>query len=55
MRKLSKIIRNTFFVLGGIFILTLLLGSPIKEWFIARVAADAQKGARLKADSRLYG
>ncbi len=47
--KLSKIIRNTFFVLGGIFILTLLLGSPIKEWFIARVAGDPQKGARLQA------
>jgi hypothetical protein len=47
--KLSKIIRNTFFVLGGIFILTLLLSSPIKEWFIARVAGNPEKGARLKA------
>ena len=47
--KVSKIVRNSFFVLGGIFILTLLLGSPIKEWFIARAAGDAQKGARLKA------
>ncbi|MDH3268866.1 MAG: YfhO family protein [Ignavibacteria bacterium] len=47
--KLSKIIRNTFFVLTGIFILTLLLSSPIKEWFIARVASDPQKGARLQA------
>jgi len=27
----------------------LLLSSPIKEWFISRVAEDAQKGARLKA------
>ena len=47
--KLSKIIRNTFFVLGSVFILTLLLSSPIKEWFIERVANDPQKGARLKA------
>ena len=47
--KLSKIIRITFFILGGIFILTLLLSSPIKEWFIARVAGDSQKGTRLKA------
>src|SRR4030042_5175311 len=44
--KIGKIIRNTFYVLGGIFVLTLLLGSPIKEWFISRVAANAEKGAR---------
>lgn len=47
--KVGKIIRNTFFVLAGIFILTLLLGSPIKDWFIARAASDPQKGARLQA------
>ena len=47
--KISNLVRNSFFVLGGIFILTILLGSPIKEWFIERVASDAQKGARLKA------
>ncbi|HSW53819.1 MAG TPA: YfhO family protein [Ignavibacteriaceae bacterium] len=47
--KVGKIIRNTFFVLSGIFILTLLLGSPIKDWFIARAASDPQKGARLQA------
>jgi hypothetical protein len=47
--KVGKIIRNTFFVLTGIFILTLLLGSPIKDWFIARAASDPQKGARLQA------
>jgi hypothetical protein len=47
--KISKIIRITFYVLAGIFILTLLLGSPFKDWFISRVAVDAEKGARLKA------
>jgi len=47
--KISKLVRNSFYVLSGIFILTLLLGSPIKDWFIARAASDAQKGARLKA------
>ena len=46
--KVSKIIRNTFYVLGGIFILTLLLGSPIKDWFISRVANSPEKGARLQ-------
>ncbi|MCW8803246.1 MAG: YfhO family protein [Ignavibacteriaceae bacterium] len=47
--KIGKIIRNTFFVLTGIFILTLLLSSPIKEWFISRAAGDPQKGVRLQA------
>ncbi len=48
-KKTSKFVRNSFYVLLGTFVLTLLLGSPIKEWFIERVASDAQKGARLKA------
>jgi len=47
--KIGKIIRNTFYVFAGIFVLTLLLGSPIKDWFIARAAGDPQKGARLQA------
>lgn len=47
--KIGKIIRNAFYVLAGIFVLTLLLGSPIKDWFIARAAGDPQKGARLQA------
>jgi hypothetical protein len=47
--KVGKIVRNTFYVLGGIFILTLVLGSPIKEWFISRAAGDPEKGARLQA------
>jgi hypothetical protein len=47
--RIAKIIRNTFYLFAGIFILTLLLGSPIKEWFISRAASDPQKGARLQA------
>jgi hypothetical protein len=47
--KISKYVRNTFYVLAGIFVLTILLGSPIKEWFIERAASDPQKGARLNA------
>jgi hypothetical protein len=47
-KKVEKIIRNAFYVLTGIFILSLLLASPIKEWFISRAANDPQKGARLQ-------
>jgi hypothetical protein len=47
--KISKIIQNTFYVLGGIFVLTLLLGSPLKDWFISRAASNPEKGARLQA------
>ena len=46
--RVEKIIRNSFYVFTGIFIISLLLASPIKEWFIIRVAQDAQKGARLQ-------
>jgi Bacterial membrane protein YfhO len=47
--KIAKIIRNTFYVFGGIFVLTLLLGSPLKDWFITRAASNPEKGARLQA------
>ncbi len=36
-KRIELYIRNIFFVLGGFFLLTLLLGSPIKEWFTSRV------------------
>jgi Bacterial membrane protein YfhO len=47
--KIAKIIRNTLFVFGSIFVLTLLLGSPLKDWFITRAASNPEKGARLQA------
>ncbi len=47
--KIGKIVRNTFYVFAGIFVLTLLLGSPIKDWFITRAASNPEKGARLQA------
>lgn len=47
--KISRAIRNTFYILGGIFILSILFGSPIKDWFIERAASNAEKGARLQA------
>lgn len=48
-KRVENIIRNSFYVLAGIFFLSLLLTSPIKEWFISRAASDTQKGARLQA------
>ena len=47
--RIEKIVRNSFYVFIGIFIISLILASPIKEWFIARVAANAEKGKRLQA------
>ena len=47
-KRIEKIIRNSFYVFAGIFVFTLLLASPIKEWFIARVAESGQKGTRLQ-------
>ena len=47
-KKYNDLIKNIFFGLGGIFILTLLLGSPIKNWFIGRVMESGNKGAQLQ-------
>lgn len=47
-KRVEKIIRNSLFVLAGIFVITLILESPIKEWFIARVGESGQKGTRLQ-------
>jgi hypothetical protein len=46
--KISKIIRNTFYVLVGIFVLTILLGSPIKDWFIGRITESEKWPTALK-------
>jgi hypothetical protein len=48
-QRIEKIVRNSFYIFSGIFIISLILASPIKEWFIARVAANAEKGSRLQA------
>jgi len=47
-KKIEKVIRNTFFVFCAIFIFSLLLASPIKEWFVSRVAESGEKGMRLQ-------
>ncbi len=47
-KKYDNLVRNIFFVLSGIFILTIILGSPIKSWFISHINAAGEKGTRLQ-------
>lgn len=47
-RKYDNLVRNIFFVLSGIFLLTILLGSPIKSWFISHINSAGEKGTRLQ-------
>lgn len=42
-KKFDNLIRNIFFVFTGVFILTILLGSPIKSWFIERIMNSGRK------------
>ena len=42
-KKYDNLVRNIFFGLGGIFILTLVLSSPIKSWFVERIAGSGRK------------
>lgn len=47
-KKFDNLVRNIFFGLGGIFILTLVLSSPIKSWFIGRIVESGEKGNQLQ-------
>lgn len=47
-KKYDNLVRNIFFVLSGIFLLTILLGSPIKSWFISHINSAGEKGTRLQ-------
>ena len=47
-KKFYNLVRNIFFALGGIFILTLVLASPIKSWFISRIMESGEKGTQLQ-------
>lgn len=42
-KKFDNLVRNIFFALGGIFILTIVLSSPIKGWFVERIAESGRK------------
>ena len=47
-KKYDNLFRNTFFALSGIFVLTILLASPIKSWFVQRVMESGEKGTQLQ-------
>ena len=47
-KKFDNLVRNIFFAFGGIFILTLVLSSPIKSWFIGRIMESGEKGTQLQ-------
>ena len=46
--QITKIVQYITILLGGVFVLAIVLGSPIREWFVGRVAASGQKGEQLK-------
>ncbi len=47
-KKFDNLVRNIFFAFSGIFILTLLLASPIKSWFIDKIVESGEKGTQLQ-------
>ncbi|MFZ1517648.1 MAG: YfhO family protein [Ignavibacteriaceae bacterium] len=47
-KKYDNLFRNTFFAVSGIFVLTILLASPIKSWFVQRVMESGEKGTQLQ-------
>jgi hypothetical protein len=42
-KKYNNLVRNIFFVLSAIFVLTIVLASPIKSWFVERITASGRK------------
>jgi len=47
-KKYDNLLRNIFIGAAVIFILTIILGSPIKDWFISRAVDTGEKGTRLQ-------
>ena len=47
-KKYDNLVRNIFFGLGGFFLLTIVLASPIKSWFIGRIIESGEKGTQLQ-------
>jgi hypothetical protein len=48
-KKTEIFVRNTALVFTGILALTILLASPIKEWFLGRVAASGRENQQIQA------
>ncbi len=46
--KVERLVRNAAILFGGLFVISLVLASPIKEWFIGRVVESGEKGTRLQ-------
>lgn len=44
--RITKLLRNISLVFGGLFILSLVLTSPLKDWFISHIQNSGEKGAR---------
>ena len=48
-KKIETYTKNTAIVLGGIFLLTLVLSAPIKSWFLERVVSSGRENQQIKA------
>jgi hypothetical protein len=48
-KKTEILVRNTALVFTGLLILTLVLASPIKEWFLGRVVASGRENQQIQA------
>lgn len=47
-KNFDNLVRNIFFGLGAIFVLTIVLASPINSWFIGRIVESGEKGTQLQ-------
>jgi hypothetical protein len=45
--KENKLIKNLALVFGGLFVLSLVLSSPLKDWFISHMQSSGDKGQRI--------
>jgi len=48
-KKTETLVRNTALVFTGLLAITILLASPIKEWFLSRVTASGRENQQIKA------
>ena len=48
-KKTEILVRNTALIFTGLLVLTLVLASPIKEWFLGRVASSGRENQQISA------
>ncbi len=46
--KVERLVRNAAILFGGLFVISLVLASPIKDWFVGRIVESGEKGTRLQ-------